>query len=308
MGVDSDMLIFLADCKSSGASFTNMLSIGRQQRIFPLNIAKKVLQYIDCFDDDLFKKMSDSKSISYADELFQMLGANKLDCLDYSNFEGANVIHDLNQPLPDTLKGQYDLVFDGGTIEHIFHCQEALRSYMNLCKVGGSVIITAPANNWMGHGFYQLSPDFYYRALSSANGFEIRRMILTALGPFKKWYEVSDPKNIGERIELISIARQMVILVHAVKIKDTNIFSSAPQQQSYENDDYASMKDALSINKAKKSVFEKLTSHFPAISRILHLFRTIYAFYTTYTTLNRRFFKPVPRWPDPSYSKSFVKK
>ncbi len=32
----------------------------------------------------------------------------------------ANVIHDMNMPLPDALKEQYDLVVDGGTLEHVF--------------------------------------------------------------------------------------------------------------------------------------------------------------------------------------------
>jgi len=31
-----------------------------------------------------------------------------------------DIIHDLNRPIPDTLSGTFDFIYDGGTLEHVF--------------------------------------------------------------------------------------------------------------------------------------------------------------------------------------------
>jgi hypothetical protein len=51
----------------------------------------------------------------YAEETFRALGASEVDSLDASEYEGATIVHDLNDPLPQELTGRYTLVFDGGT-------------------------------------------------------------------------------------------------------------------------------------------------------------------------------------------------
>src|SRR6267378_2811666 len=52
--------------------------------------------------------------------LFRLLGFGSSDIhsMDYSSFEGADFIHDLNSPVPEAFFSKYDLVFDAGTIEH----------------------------------------------------------------------------------------------------------------------------------------------------------------------------------------------
>jgi hypothetical protein len=47
-----------------------------------------------------------------------------------------------------------------------------------------------------------------------------------------KWYEAADPKDIGERVELIN-GRQTYLMVHAERIADVPIFSTPPQQADY---------------------------------------------------------------------------
>ena len=32
-----------------------------------------------------------------------------------------------------------------------------------------------PANNFFGHGFYQFTPELFFRIFSAANGFEVER-------------------------------------------------------------------------------------------------------------------------------------
>lgn len=98
----------------------------------------------------------------YCDSLFDFLGFEQTDYMDVSDYEGANVLHDLNSPLPQSLYSQYDFILDGGTSEHVFDIAEALRNYHRLLRKGGQLLAFNPANNWLGHGFYQIGPELVW--------------------------------------------------------------------------------------------------------------------------------------------------
>ncbi len=101
---------------------------------------------------------------------FKMLGYNIVESMDCWTEEGADFIHDLNRPIPRDLAGQFNLVYDGGTLEHVFDVKECLFNVVRLLQSEGMVIHHSPMNGYVNHGFYQFSPtlfeDFY-----AANGF-----------------------------------------------------------------------------------------------------------------------------------------
>lgn len=105
------------------------------------------------------------------EEYYKGFGFTEVHTMDVSSYQGASHIHDLNRPLPRELEGQYDAVASGGTLEHVFDVANAFKCMAAMAKVGGEIICSAPVNNWIDHGFYQLSPtlkfDFFH-----ANGFE----------------------------------------------------------------------------------------------------------------------------------------
>jgi hypothetical protein len=178
--------------------------------------------------------------------LLELLGAREVLALDASDYESADFVHDLNEPIPDTLRGRFTTVFDGGTIEHVFDVAAVLRNYLAMVEVGGRLIIHTMANNYLGHGFYQFSPEFFYRVLTPENGYEIERVVLAeddlrwrgALGvrvPVEVeggWYEVADPAAVGGRVELAN-RRPVVIQVQARRVADVPPFARAPQQSDY---------------------------------------------------------------------------
>jgi SAM-dependent methyltransferase len=77
---------------------------------------------------------------------------------------------DLNQPLPPL--GQFDVVMNHGTAEHIFNIAQVFRSIHAACKVGGLMIHESPFTGWLDHGFYCLQPTLFYD-LAAANGYDI---------------------------------------------------------------------------------------------------------------------------------------
>ena len=110
------------------------------------------------------------------------------------------MVHDLNQPLPAAMDEQFDAVIDSGTLEHIFNVPAALTTCMRLVKQGGSLFLSSPANNLCGHGFYQFSPELFFRALSDANGFQMRGLYLAPIYRDGEWLQVTDPAVLRQRV------------------------------------------------------------------------------------------------------------
>ena len=112
-------------------------------------------------------------SARFASTLFELhLGVSTLHELDVSDYQGAEVIHDLNLPISAEYHGAYDVVYDPGTIEHISNQAEFLKNIFNILGRGGLYILGAPGNGWVDHGFFQYSPTFF-EDFCNANDFEL---------------------------------------------------------------------------------------------------------------------------------------
>lgn len=105
-------------------------------------------------------------------ELFRQLGFGEVMAVDVSDYQGSEVVHDLNEPIDSSLHGRFSLVIDPGTVEHCFNIGTAFMNAANLAAVGGLVFHNNPAN-WLGHGFYCLSPCAYFDFYRE-NGFEFQ--------------------------------------------------------------------------------------------------------------------------------------
>lgn len=170
----------------------------------------------------------------YSEPLFKILGAKTVDSIDFSNYEKATIIHDMNNPIPSKYYNSFTAIIDGGTIEHVFNFPVAIKNCMQALKVGGHYIGITPANNLMGHGFYQYSPELFYRIFSEENGFVLKKMFVTLTNNdgTGSWYEVADPKNVKERVTLINNYPLSLMFI-AEKISEKEIFKSTPQQSDY---------------------------------------------------------------------------
>lgn len=128
---------------------------------------------------DYFKKL---RCIS-GDSLFRSMGFQKVETLDYSAFEGANIVFDLNSSdLPSNLLSSYDVIIDHGTIEHIFHIPNTLNNIFKMLKVGGRIIHSSPSSNFVDHGFYMFSPTLFYD-FYTLNRFQINTMQVSQSSP-----------------------------------------------------------------------------------------------------------------------------
>lgn len=231
----------LWNARRRGVSFSQCLTVGHQFLfLHPVEIRSLCRA---------FRKATSSAATSlsaysfgdYADAfLREFLGASTVTILDASSYEGADRVHDLNVPIPDDLRGQFDAVIESGSLEHIFNFPVAIANLASMLKVGGTLFISTPANNLMGHGFYQFSPELMFRVFSDENGFALRDVLLyegvypiVELTPNQQIYEVVDPADIRSRVGLLSKGPVMM-MVEAHKVRDVPMFARAPMQSDYE--------------------------------------------------------------------------
>lgn len=232
MGVCWHHVKALISARKAGIEFGRTLTVGR------LNLFISPFELKEILKKDMPELLAKYDEFMlphpiYAEPLLKLLGATEVVSLDASNYEGASIIHDMNLPIPDELKGKFDFVDDGGTLEHVFAFPTAIKNCMELLKVGGHLMINTPANNNFGHGFYQFSPELFFRVLSPENGFKVERMVAFEHFDGSQWFEVADPDLVRSRVELLNHRRRVQLSVRAVKTQETQIFAKTPQQSDY---------------------------------------------------------------------------
>jgi hypothetical protein len=290
MGLDINAVQFLLAARQAGVEFGEVLTLGRQDlNVFPARMAQVLAAHrlpADAFN------AAGSETL-YAEPFFRALGARRVASLDVSDFEGAAFVHDLNQPIPSDWHQRFDVVYDGGTLEHVFHFPTALRNCMEMVRVGGRLFLHTVVNNFCGHGFYQFSPELFYTALSEENGFAVETMVLHRAGPGSRWYAVSNPKVIRSRVELVGCV-PMMLLVQARRHHAVPVFARTPQQS-----DYTVRWDDPSQPGSKARPYTAprpaLARCLPGVARLLNVCKMGLNLLRTQTVWNRRSFRPLKR-------------
>lgn len=162
------------------------------------------------------------------DLLMEYFGATSVDSIDNSNYEKATIIHDMNAALPEHLHGKFDTVIDGGCLEHIYNIPQALKNCSQLVRRGGQIIHILPANNFCGHGFWQVSPELFFSLYSAKNGYSETEVFLADLADEERWFRVKRPEN-GLRVD---VTNSTPVYVLARTVLDRSDFSHADVQQS----------------------------------------------------------------------------
>lgn len=231
MGLNINATKLLLRLRAEGFEYGKVLTLGRQR----LNLTKRHLQRnLDAFGYKADAHEIKKKNNAYCEAFLGLLGATQVDSMDVSNYENATLLHDLNEPIGDQYKSTYDMVIDSGTLEHVFNFPVAIKNCMELVKPGGHYIGITPCNNFFGHGFYQFSPELYYRIFSKVNGFEVSSMLFFLDDASTSFYAVKDPAEVRERV-ILSNAFPSFLFVVARKISTQPIFKTTPQQSDYEN-------------------------------------------------------------------------
>ncbi|CAN5403989.1 hypothetical protein BH20ACI2_BH20ACI2_09120 [soil metagenome] len=232
MGLDINGTKFLLYARARGVSFDEIAIIGRQEMLVEISDLENNLRQFDLAFSHAEVHEILNESGGYAEAFLRALGAKNIVSFDASTYENASVVHDFNAPISDGFKNRFSTVLDGGTLEHIFNFPTAIRNCMEMVAEGGHFLAITPTNNHSGHGFYQFSPELFFRIFSEQNGFELQHLIIFEETTNSPWYDVADPQTVKERVALANEYPTMLLII-ARKIRTAEIFGTMPQQSDY---------------------------------------------------------------------------
>jgi SAM-dependent methyltransferase len=230
MGLNTHSLSILVDWMAQGGRLGDTLTLGRLQlvtgRYESIESFHSILRSASGADE---RTVSACKNV---DDVLRLFGATSVASLDRSGYEGASILHDLNEPLDQKYRASFDTVIDGGTLEHVFNFPVAIKSCMELVRPGGSLVICTPMNNQPGHGFYQFTPELFYRVLSKESGYHVTSMIAYEKFTGGRRYQVVDPEILGRRLRLVNHhPTELVIIARRESVAP--VLASPPQQSDY---------------------------------------------------------------------------
>ena len=229
MGLDAPAVMWLFGSKARGVDFSSLATLGRQGFFPEPGALQSVFDRLSLgLDAAAFLRESEG----YGEKFFGVLGAEHVTSFDKSDYQVASILHDLNTPIDASLKKRFSAVLDCGTIEHVFNFPQAIRNCMEMVKVGGHFMQITVANNFIGHGFYQFSPEVIFRVFSEANGFAVDAVVLHEMLAGGNWYRMRDSVEVGHRIELTTRSPSYLLTL-AKKTADVPIFARWPQQADY---------------------------------------------------------------------------
>lgn len=243
MGISKDAVKLLIHEAKREAFKGSALMLGKQN----VKISEKELELVakqlnfTLFDGPNMDPLSrdpglHSKGCISDSYLFARLGFMDCKAIDYSDFEGAEHVFDLNKIIDQEsqLMNSYDFIFDSGTLEHIFHLPNALRNIFSMLKIDGRICHLVPSSNHMNHGFHMFSPLFF-EEYYEANKFSISDMqiIKCGSGDYPAWKIAKYQSQLLERVTNEDFGRRCY-MVHCIATKTGDSSADVvPQQKRY---------------------------------------------------------------------------
>lgn len=130
-------------------------------------------------------------------DLFRMLGFRGVASLDAFDADSPTILHDMNKPIPPQYKGKYDVVFDVGSMEHVFDVKQFVQNCVEMVKEDGVLLIYDALVGWHNECFYNFQTPFFFDVFK-ANGFE---EISVFLNYFPKYHDFGSGKTTWLRFE-----------------------------------------------------------------------------------------------------------
>lgn len=205
MGLSTvDIINILQYASSCGIKGKSLCMMGKQDLYMDIrNIPSIASQFGFQYDKKIYERIKTQQHTDSYD-FFKMFGFSEVHAVDYSSYEGADIVFDLTSDLPKNLYHCFDYVVDGGTLEHTFDPAKSIKNMSNMVKNGGLIFHILPAVGWVNHGFYSFSPNMFLE-FYHANGFQVRDLKLffmpvTSFSKSKTFILSTDCRLISEDI------------------------------------------------------------------------------------------------------------
>lgn len=163
----------------------------------------------------------DTNKIDFSRKFFcDFMNAECCHYLDVSDYQDSEVICNLNYPIPENLKAQYDVIIDAGTLEHVSNMSSGLLNFFNLLKLDGILYFGNPCNNWIDHGFFQFSPTFFKDLCIDNNDLELIELFIS---DNKNYFDITKTDINGYFMSVISASKNKFNVGGIIKKTGSNI-------------------------------------------------------------------------------------
>jgi hypothetical protein len=175
------------------------------------------------------------------ESFFRMLGAGRLTILDHSNYEGATLLIDLNNPIPSDLEAKFDFIVDGGTLDNVFNPAQALMNISRMLRPEGRIFTY---NIYSGNRYfpYSMLPHQWYLDYFSINRYRYAQCYFGLHLPTsqKHYYQISLRKRASSRqrsdnFPIIDASMDVGTMVYAIKAPDST-WNRQPSQEFYRSE------------------------------------------------------------------------
>jgi SAM-dependent methyltransferase len=126
-----------------------------------LLIGRQKVEFSDLTDTELFQTFPEVRTIN---------------ALDASRYEGCDIVHDMNIPIPEGLNGIADFIFDGSCLDNIFDPAMAIRGFSRMLRPGGRMMLVEHGTAIQG-ALVAFSPEWFFDFFA-ANDYERCRITL----------------------------------------------------------------------------------------------------------------------------------
>jgi SAM-dependent methyltransferase len=156
----------------------HLLQLGRQEILFKRDDLARIMRTCGMPAERLKPGGQDLDDIAF----FSIFDFDSISAADVSVEMTAEVVHDLNSAdVSPAHRGRFDVIFDGGTMEHVFHAPNLFAAIHALLAENGRIVHNTPASNSIDHGFYSFSPCLYHEYYKT-NGYRIETAYLLDYG------------------------------------------------------------------------------------------------------------------------------
>jgi hypothetical protein len=218
LGIDSHALDFLVGLRGTAGQPRRLLTLGRQSVNRPVELGR-VAGIASELDPQSGAWPEAQGSFEYVERLFRAMNFDA-EALDASAYQGADIVHDLTAPLPPDLAGRYNVIYDGGTTEHIFDLPRAFDNLAAMLAEDGVLLSVNMLNGGAGHGLYQFGPELVWSYWKRSRGFDVLvcRAVPVDGTRDHKPFDIEDTGEAGRRPKLGAVLpRGRSYLFYAVR-------------------------------------------------------------------------------------------
>ena len=168
----------------------------------------------------------------------EALGFESTKFLDVTDYEGADIVHDLGTPVDQSLYEQFDFIYNGSCLDNMFNPGTALINMSKMLKRGGRILHIEHATPFNGP-YLIYSPGWFFDYYVT-NGFadvKVHLALFTtandlAFGPWYLHYYNWPAENSGVLPKGPGPDVHMILIVLAEK-KDDSTCERQPVQNQY---------------------------------------------------------------------------